>query len=140
MREVFLFLFFFAAILFHGYALEERYPDLVPVPYEEDEFPSSVMKLRRAAVIFTGSYPLSLFFTKFGMEMCEYAYHGFDSGYAPSLMGGAYNRSEYSEKRIRKVMVNALIVSGCVTAVDFMIHEIKERKKNGASGEEKWKR
>ena len=44
--------------------LEDVYPDLLPEPYDPDEYPAWTKKLRRATVVFVGSYPLSVFFTK----------------------------------------------------------------------------
>ena len=49
--------------------LDNVYPDLLPEPYDPDEYPAWTKKLRRATVVFVGSYPLSVFFTKLGIDL-----------------------------------------------------------------------
>lgn len=108
--------------------MENRYPDLLPEEYDPDEYPDWALKVRRATVVFAGSYPLSVFFTKLGMDFYDYAIHDFNSDYSPAIMGGG-SKTDYSKGEIKRVALAALAVSGVVTAIDFIIQEIKENKK-----------
>lgn len=108
--------------------MENRYPDLLPEEYNPEEYPDWLLKTRRATVVFAGSYPLSVFFTKLGLDMYDYASHGFSSDYSPAIMGGG-SKTDYSRNEIKRVALTALVVSGVVTAIDFIIQEIKENRK-----------
>ena len=114
--------------------LEDVYPDLLPEPYDPDEYPARTKKLRRATVVFVGSYPLSVFFTKLGMDFYTWGYHDFNSEYSPAILGGGGDKSrKMTTNEIKKVTLAALAVSGCVTLADFIIQEIKENKKAKAA-------
>lgn len=123
--------------------LEDVYPDLLPEPYDPDEYPAWTKKLRRATVVFVGSYPLSVFFTKLGMDLYTWGYHNFDSEYSPAILGGGGDKSrKMTTSEIKRVTLAALAVSGVVTLADFVIQEIKENKKAKAAkaAEKKWKK
>ncbi len=120
--------------------LDNVYPDLLPEPYDPDEYPAWTKKLRRATVVFVGSYPLSVFFTKLGMDFYDWGYHNFSSEYSPSILGGGGDKSrKMTTSEIKRVTLAALAVSGCVTLADFIIQEIKENKRSKAA-EKKWKK
>ena len=123
--------------------LEDVYPDLLPEPYDPDEYPAWTKKLRRATVVFVGSYPLSVFFTKLGMDLYTWGYHDFSSEYSPAILGGGGDKSrKMTPNEIKRVTLGALAVSGVVTLADFVIQEIKENKKAKAAkaAEKKWKK
>ncbi len=123
--------------------LDNVYPDLLPEPYDPDEYPAWTKKLRRATVVFVGSYPLSVFFTKLGMDLYTWGYHDFKSEYSPAILGGGGDKSrKMTTNEIKKVTLAALAVSGVVTLADFVIQEIKENKKAKAAkaAEKKWKK
>ncbi len=120
--------------------LENVYPDLLPEPYDPDEYPAWTKKTRRFIVVFAGSYPLSVFFTKLGMDFYDWGYHDFSSEYSPSILGGGGDKSRsMTTNEIKKVTLAALAVSGCVAVADFIIQEIKENKRAKAA-EKKWKK
>ncbi|MBQ3320127.1 MAG: hypothetical protein IJM77_03220 [Spirochaetia bacterium] len=120
--------------------LDNVYPDLLPEPYDPDEYPSWTKKTRRFVVVFVGSYPLSVFFTKLGMDFYDWGYHDFSSEYSPSILGGGGDKSrKMTTKEIKKVTLAALAVSGVVAVADFVIQEIKENKRAKAA-EKKWKK
>ena len=122
--------------------LEDVYPDLLPEPYDPDEYPDWTKKVRRATVVFVGSYPLSVFFTKLGIDLYDWGYHNFSSEYSPAILGGGGDKSrKMTTSEIKRVTLAALAVSGCVTLADFIIQEIKENKKAKASDKNKrWKK
>ena len=120
--------------------LEDVYPDLLPEPYDPDEYPDWTKKTRRFVVVFVGSYPLSVFFTKLGMDLYDWGAHDFNSEYSPAILGGGGDKSrKMTTSEIKKVTIAALAVSGCVAVADFIIQEIKENKK-AKSAEKKWKK
>ena len=123
--------------------LEDVYPDLLPEPYDPDEYPDWTKKTRRFVVVFVGSYPLSVFFTKLGMDFYTWGYHNFDSEYSPSILGGGGDKSrKMTTNEIKRVTLTALAVSGVVAVADFVIQEIKEnrREKAAKAAEKKWKK
>ena len=120
--------------------LEDVYPDLLPEPYDPDEYPDWTKKTRRFVVVFVGSYPLSVFFTKLGMDLYTWGYHDFKSDYSPAILGGGGDKSrKMTTGEIKRVTMAALAVSGCVALADFIIQEIKENKRAKAA-EKKWKK
>ena len=123
--------------------LEDAYPDLLPEPYDPDEYPAWTKKTRRFVVVFVGSYPLSVFFTKLGMDLYTWGYHDFKSDYSPAILGGGGDKSrKMTTGEIKRVTMAALAVSGCVAVADFIIQEIKENKRAKAAkaAEKKWKK
>ena len=120
--------------------LDNVYPDLLPEPYDPDEYPDWTKKTRRFVVVFVGSYPLSVFFTKLGMDFYDWGYHNFNSEYSPSILGGGGDKSrKMTTSEIKRVSLAALAVSGCVAVADLIIQEIKENKRAKAA-EKKWKK
>ena len=120
--------------------LDDVYPDLLPEPYDPDEYPDWAKKARRFTVVFVGSYPLSVFFTKLGLDFYDWGSHGFSSEYSPSILGGGGERSRKMDTaEIKRVTLTALAVSSCVALADFIIQEIKENKRAKAA-EKKWKK
>ena len=105
MRKLILLLLAFLLILpsglFASDDMEDKYPDLVPEPYDPSEYPSWTKKTRRAVVVFAGSYPLSVFFTKLGLDLYDWGYHNFSSDYSPSIVGGGVISSNSSKVRGR---------------------------------------
>jgi len=108
---------------------EESYSELVPEEYTKEEFPSLLRDIRRAEVIFIGSYPFSVLFTKLGTGIYDYAASGFDRDNAPSIFGGTENSSS-SNKETSRILITSMYVSLSITALDYFIGKIKERKKN----------
>ena len=123
--------------------LDDVYPDLLPEPYDPDEYPAWTKKTRRFVVVFVGSYPLSVFFTKLGMDFYDWGYHNFNSEYSPSILGGGGDKSrKMTTDEIKRVSLTALAVSGVVAVADFVIQEIKEnkREKSAKAAERKWRK
>ena len=106
---------------------DESYNDILPEKYAEDEFPDPLIKIRRAEIIFAGSYPFSLLFTKIGYDLGEYAASGFARSYAPQIFGGEADTSSTNEET-KKILITALYVSGAFTLIDYIIGEIKQKK------------
>lgn len=109
------------------FGAEDEYKDLLPEDYAEDEFPDPLKKLRRAEIIFAGSYPFSLLFTKIGYDLGEYAASGFSRSYAPQIFGGAAKDAATNEET-KKILLTSLYVSGAFALIDYIIGEKKHKK------------
>ena len=118
-----------AAIAVPSYS--ETYDDRIPEEYTRDEFPAPLRRLRRAEVIFVGSYPFSLLFTKLGMDMADYAMSGFDRSHAPALLGGSRTQPPDSGET-RQILINALYVSAAVAFADLIISIVSDSRKTDA--------
>ncbi len=125
---ILIFLLFSVSELFS----DDDYADLLPEEYKEDEFPEYLRKIRRAEVIFVGSYPFSLLFTKIGFDLSSYIGSGFERSYAPQIFGGSI-KEDPGNAETKKILLTSLYVSGAFAVIDYVIGEIKEKKaeKNG---------
>ena len=118
-------LFFFINSLI--YSADTTYDDLIPEEYEKEAFPQALRDLRRAEVILVGSFPLSVLFSKIGLEVYDYAASGFNSQNTPSILSGGGD-SEKSSNSVEKVLITALCVSASITVLDFIKGKIKKSK------------
>ena len=107
----------------------EEYENILPDEYEKNEFPLILRDLRRAEIIFIGSFPFSVLFTKIGIDLAAYAGSGFDRNYAPSIFGGSSSQPSGSSET-KKILVTSLYVSGAITLTDFIISKYKAKKEN----------
>ncbi len=114
--------FLFPAAAFAGDEENEE-TEKLPVPYEEDEFPGWLLKLRRAEIILTGSLPVSFFFTGLSFDIVRYAVNGFSNVYAPGFFGNA-ERVPYSSDEKYIILFSTLGVSAFVSLLDFIFGEI----------------
>lgn len=81
-----------------------------PVPYEDDEFPDGLIKLRRGEVLLFGSLPLFYMFTSMGYDM---------------LVDESYDtNTELAHKMTITVSLSALLA-----LADFIVGEVQENKK-----------
>jgi len=119
-------LFFFINSLI--FSADNTYDDLIAEDYNKEDFPQVLRDIRRAEVILVGSYPLSVFFAKLGMDVYDYASSGFKSQNAPSILGGPGD-SEKSSGDVERVLITALCISAGVMVADFIIGKIKAKGK-----------
>ena len=127
MKKYFLSLLLILTLSQFIYSEDDPYSDLLPEEYSDDEFSDGWKKLRRAEVIFIGSYPFSLLFTKIGYDFADYAGSGFSRSKAPAIFGGS-EQEGYTDDETRQILVTALYVSAAFALTDFIIGEIKQKK------------
>ena len=118
------------------YCEDDPYTDLIPEEYSDDEFSDAWKKIRRAEIIFFGSYPFSLLFTKMSYDFAEYAGSGFSRSNAPAIFGGT-EKEGYSNDETKQILVTALYVSAAFVITDYILGEIKEKKAEKKAGIEK---
>ncbi|MCL2705132.1 MAG: hypothetical protein FWE72_02865 [Spirochaetaceae bacterium] len=110
------------------FSADNTYDDLIAEEYDTTAFPQILKDIRRAEIILVGSYPLTVFFSKLGLDFYDYAASGFDNKNAPSMLGGA-GEGDKSTKDVERVLITALCVSAGVAVLDFVIGKIKAKGK-----------
>lgn len=102
---------------------EQQKPPAPPAePYQPAEFPSWLLALRRAEIIFFGSLPFSFLLACEGLELGRYMVNNFDPAYAPwpfRTTGGI----PYTESDRLIIITSTLIISGVVALIDFIINQ-----------------
>jgi hypothetical protein len=109
-----------------------KVPAPVPEPYTEDEFPGWLKDLRRAEIIFFGSLPFSFLLALVGVDVGRYFAHNEDANYRPWPFRGA-NAPTYTTGEQFLVIGSALIISGIVALVDFIIGKASEKPEKSNS-------
>ena len=89
-----------------------------PAEYETEEFPEWLMQVRRAEIIFTGSFPISILLANVGYSL----YSAFSSGLFESYsIDSITGSSGYTDEQRYEILSISLGISGGITLVDFII-------------------
>ncbi len=91
-------------------------------PYAEDEFPSWLLELRRAEVVFIGSFPISMLFTSLsyeGIRAVRNAVTGAETTGARGL-----GNAEFSPEESRWVLLVGTVLSAAVAVTDYIIGRV----------------
>jgi hypothetical protein len=94
-------------------------------PYTDDEFPQWLRDLRRAEVIFIGSFPITLL-------VATLAYDGFRALRDTILGVSMAERNEfgsYTNEERPWLVVSGLSLSGVITIIDAIIEQRERRRK-----------
>lgn len=91
-----------------------------PIPYEKDEFPEWAHDLRRAEILFIGSFPITFLFSSLGYDVIRFAANGFSREYAPALLNNPTTVPLSSGERLG-VLFTSLGISAVIALVDFLI-------------------
>ena len=89
-----------------------------PQPYTEDEFPQWLKDLRRAEIVFVGSFPITLFLTLETYDTYRFVATGFNPTYTPWPLGSG---APYVNGETPWLAVSALSLSLVVAGIDFLI-------------------
>ena len=98
-----------------------------PEPYEEDEFPQWLKDIRRAEIIFFGSLPISIFLSIEGYEVYRYFSHDMNADYTPWPFRST-EAPPYTYEEQLTIIGTALIISGVIALLDFIIGKIVWRE------------
>lgn len=98
-----------------------------PVPYEEDEFYGWVNDLRRAEIIFFGSFPFSMILTNLGSGAAELIFSEGSSGYDITDFGSA---SAMTEKEKLQILLISGGISAGITIADYILGVISHEQIN----------
>jgi hypothetical protein len=83
MRNLFVFLFFLAALSCLSAQSSASQPALPATQFDTSEFPQWAKDLRRGEIVAFGSFPFAFFFATISMDLYRSATHGWDRRYAP---------------------------------------------------------
>lgn len=92
-----------------------------PVPYNPEEFPLWLRKVRRAEVIWIGAFPVTLLFSRLGYQVYRYYANGQSQAYAPSFFGTPATPLTQDERI--GVVLGGIGLAGLVALADFIIGE-----------------
>jgi hypothetical protein len=95
--------------------------------FDTSEFPLWAKDLRRAEIVAFGSFPFTMFFTTFAVDVWRCYSHGWDPLYAPwpAKPPGAINMTQ---DELTMTIAVAAIVSAAIAVTDFSIVQIKRYK------------
>jgi hypothetical protein len=83
MRNLFVFLFFLAALSCLNAQSSISQPALQATHFDTSEFPQWAKDLRRGEIVAFGSFPFAFFFATISIDLYRSATHGWDRRYAP---------------------------------------------------------
>ncbi|HAP43266.1 MAG: hypothetical protein A2087_01775 [Spirochaetes bacterium GWD1_61_31] len=86
--------------------------EVLPQPYERDEFPDWLWSVRRFEIIALGVFPFALFYTRVGFDLSRFIANGFDPSYAPWPFS-----NEFSYKPTDEEQITSLLIAGGVALV-----------------------
>ena len=89
-----------------------------PQPYTQDEFPQWLKDLRRAEIVFVGSFPITLFLTLETYDTYRFVASGFNPTYTPWPLGSG---APYVNGETPWLAVSALSLSLVVAGIDFLL-------------------
>ena len=112
---------------------KEKEKEKAPEDYRDEEFSPALKALRRAEIIFFGSFPFSFFFTMEGYDLYRYFAHNRDPLYSPWPFQ-RYGGAPYSSTETVSVLVSALSLSLLVAVADYMIGRIHVRQHHSRPG------
>jgi hypothetical protein len=99
----------------------------VPEPYRNEEFAPWLHDIRRAEVLFIGSFPITMFFSNLGFQLTRYFRNDRNREYAPSIFGGL-QRVPFEEEEKKRILLTAISLSGALTVADFIIDIVLDKK------------
>jgi len=94
-----------------------------PEPYDRDEFPQWLHDLRRAEIVYIGSFPLSMLLTSLGYE----AFRALKNALVSAPIEERSEFGSFTVEERRKLLISGLSVSGVVTLIDLVL-ELRERR------------
>ncbi len=110
-----LLLAFLIALLAPACALSQ---DRTPQPYTADEFPRWLKDVRRAEIVFIGSFPITLFLTLETYDTYRFVSNGLDPKYTPWPFGSG---TPYVNGETPWLAASAVSLSLIVAGIDFLL-------------------
>jgi hypothetical protein len=96
-----------------------------PVPYDEDEFPEWLVKVRRFEVITIGSFPAALLFTNLGFSLYRFIQASIEAGSVTGenvpVFFGAAGAQDLTDQERRRVLTISVSLSGAVAILDLIL-------------------
>ena len=92
---------------------------IVYEPYEDEEFPEWLQDLRRAEVVFVGSFPIAMLFSSLAYDGYRLVRSGIEEGGFSGAEIGSYTSDEGVG-----LLVAGLSVSAIVSILDFVLGKL----------------
>ncbi len=99
-----------------------------PEPYQDDEFPSWSIDLRRSEIVTLGSLPFVTLGSTIGYSLFRYAAKGFDSDYLPNPLAKSSAAANLNKNEQIGIFITSGVISLIIGIVDFIIARIERRK------------
>jgi hypothetical protein len=91
-------------------------------PYAEDEFPDWLEDVRRAEVVFIGSFPLTMLFTSLTFEGVRAILNAVAGGDTSGNQG--FGNEGFTPEETKWILVSGGILSAAVAVVDFILGRV----------------
>ena len=99
-----------------------------PEPYQDDEFPSWTIDLRRSEIVTLGSLPFVTLGATIGYSFFRYAANGFNSDYLPNPLAKSSAAANLNSDEQVGIFISSGVISLIIGIVDFIIARIERRK------------
>ena len=99
-----------------------------PEPYEENEFPSWTIDLRRSEIVTFGSLPFVTLGVTIGYSFYRYAANGFDYDYLPNPFAKSSAAANLNSDEQIGIFISSGIISLIIGIVDYVISRIERRR------------
>jgi len=92
---------------------------VLPEPYDKDEFPEWMNTVRRYEIVSLGAFPILLFYTRFGFEIQRFIQSGFSASYVPWPFKNESSYVPTDEEQLQSVLTAAglAIAFGALDAI-----------------------
>jgi hypothetical protein len=108
-----------------------------PAPYEEDEFPSWTIDLRRSEIVTFGTLPFVTLGVTIGYSFFRYAKNGFDSDYLPNPLAKSSAAANLNSDEQIGIFISSGIISLIIGIVDYVISRIERKRADENSENER---
>ena len=99
-----------------------------PEPYQDDEFPSWSIDLRRSEIVTLGSLPFVTLGSTIGYSLFRYAAKGFDSDYLPNPLAKSSAAANLNSDEQIGIFLTSGIISLVIGIVDYIISRFERRR------------
>ncbi|MCR4714602.1 MAG: hypothetical protein K5751_09540 [Treponemataceae bacterium] len=101
-----------------------------PEPYEDDEFPSWTIDLRRSEIVSLGSLPFVTLGVTIGYSFYRYAANGFNSDYLPNPLAKSSAAANLNSDEQKGIFISSGIISLIIGVVDYVISRIERNRQD----------
>ena len=99
-----------------------------PEPYQDDEFPSWSIDLRRSEIVTLGSLPFVTLGATIGYSFFRYASNGFNSDYLPNPLAKSSAAANLNSDEQIGIFITSGIISLVIGIVDYIISRFERRR------------
>lgn len=108
-----------------------------PEPYDDNEFPSWSIDLRRSEIVSLGSLPFVTLGVTLGYSVFRYVKNGFNSDYLPNPLAKSSAAANLNTDEQKGIFISSGIISLVIGIIDYVISRIERRKADENSENER---